>query len=237
VATIALLATLGLVYALQVTIGEWRGLLTPSGRSLIAFGALQRDLVLGYGQWYRVASATLLHGSPLHLFFNGLALYFGGLLLERWIGRAWLVAVFGLSALGGSAASLLLNPPRTVSVGASGAILGLFGAALAVTFRIPYGGARTWAQSAVVRVLLPSLIPLFAFGSGPRIDYAAHLGGAVVGLAIGLFLVGTWPPSEPHPRFRPLATALAVASALSLAAGLGMALLERPEIEALLRGG
>ncbi len=236
VVTYALLGVVAAVYLLEITLGRSQGLLTPTGATLVAFGALQRDLVLAEGQWYRMASAALLHGSPLHLFLNGFALYFGGALLERLIGRRWFLAVFGLSALGGSAASMLLNPPEVISVGASGAILGLFGAALAVSFRIPYGGARTWVQSAVVRVLIPSLLPLFVFQNGPRIDYGAHLGGAAVGLVVGLFLVASWPRSEPLPRHRGLATALAIASALVLAGGFAMAMVDRPAMEALLRG-
>jgi rhomboid protease GluP len=213
-----------------VTLGDWSAFLTPSGASLLALGGLRRDLVLEVGQWYRLASAAFLHASPVHLLFNGLALYFGGTLLERLVGRRWLLAVFGLSALGGSAASMLLNPPGTLSVGASGAILGLFGAALAVSFRIPYGSARAWAQSAVLRVLVPSLLPLFLFPQGPRIDFWAHLGGALVGLAVGLLLLARWPRDQPRPRLGGLATVLAAGCTLVLAGGLGAALAERPAI-------
>jgi rhomboid protease GluP len=228
IVTWTLLAALAVIFALQLLLGEWEGLLSPTVPSLIAFGALQRGLVLEAGQWYRLASAALLHANLFHIAMNGLALFFGGTLLERLIGRAWLLVVFGLSALGGSLMSMLLGSERMVSVGASGAILGLFGAALAVSFRIPHGAARTWAQSAVVRVLIPSLIPLFAFRGGGGIDYGAHLGGAVTGLLVGLFLLATWRRTDPEPRHRGLAVALAAVSALVLAAGFGKAQLERP---------
>ncbi len=230
VVTITILAVLVVVYVLELATDRWgRGGLTPSLPSLVAIGALQRDLALG-GQWYRMASATLLHGSPFHLLMNGIALYFGGVLLERLIGRAWFLTVFGLSALGGSALSLVANRPESFSVGASGAIMGVFGAALAVSYRMPYGGARTWVQSAVLRVLVPSLMPLFLFPGGPRIDFWAHLGGAITGLAVGLFLLRSWPRSEPHPHHRRLATALAGVSVVVLAAGLAMALALQPEM-------
>jgi rhomboid protease GluP len=227
--TYGLLALLAAVYLLQLTLGEWRGLLTPTGRSLLAMGALQRGLVVEAGQWYRVAAATLLHGSPVHLLLNGVALFLGGRLLEPMIGRGWFAAVYGLSALGGSLGSMLLNPAGTVSVGASGAIVGLFGAALAVSHRMPYGAARAWARTLVLQVLLPSVLPIL-LPTGSGIDFAGHLGGAVIGLLVGVFLVARWPRTEPHPRDRRLGAALAVGCGLVLGAGLARAIALEPAL-------
>src|SRR5208283_6230464 len=96
-----------------------------------------KSLVLEDGQWWRLFSAPLLHGGLLHIAFNGIALYFAGAVLENVIGRAWFAGVFAVSAVTGSAMSLLINPDSLISVGASGAIMGLFAAAFVVAYRYP----------------------------------------------------------------------------------------------------
>lgn len=223
--TYALLAALASVFLLQVTLGPGGGRLDFTASALRASGGLARDLVRE-GDWYRLASATLLHAGPVHLLMNAIALYFGGVLLEGLVGRAWLLTLYGLSALGGSVASLLLNPPAVVSVGASGAILGLFGAALAVSFRLPYGHGRTRMRVGAIQVLVPGIVPVFLARSG-GIDFGAHLGGAAVGFGLGALLVARWPRSDAQPPCRRLARMVAAACALVLAGGLALALARR----------
>jgi rhomboid protease GluP len=66
--------------------------------SLIAFGGASYDRVVGEGQYWRLFLAPLLHGSSAHVVGNCIALFFVGLRLERMIGRAWLTAIFAISA-------------------------------------------------------------------------------------------------------------------------------------------
>src|SRR5207237_4926866 len=125
------------------------------------------------------------------------------------VGRAWLFALFFIGTLGGSLMSLAINPADVVSVGASGAIMGLLAAALVLALRFPAGPQRTAIHMGLLRVFIPSLIPL-AVHSGERIDFAAHLGGDLVGWLIGAILLISWP----RPAARPLFDGAAVSVAL-----------------------
>ena len=95
------------------------------------------------------------------------------------------MTIFGLSIFGGGVASLLINAPNTVSVGASGAIMGMLAAAFLVTLRLPYGRERSSAQMPVIYWLIPALIPLGTRRHEGNVDFAAHFGGAIVGFALG----------------------------------------------------
>ncbi len=209
--TYGLLAALAAIFACEFAfgVGPGSGLLDPSVKTMAALGALDRELVLELGQWWRLFTAPLLHGGLLHIAFNGIALFFAGMVLENVIGRAWFAGVFAVSAVTGSAMSLLINADA-ISVGASGAIMGLFAAAFAVAFRYPVASPmRTFLISGSLRVLIPSMLPLFGGLAGEHIDYAAHLGGAIGGAAVGSLLVVLWNRDAVLPPLREAAWALA----------------------------
>jgi len=220
--TMALLAVLAVVFACEIAfgIGPWSGLLAPSLQTLVALGGLNRTLVLESGEWQRIFSAALLHADVVHLALNGLCLYLAGAALESFVGRRWFFALFVVGAVSGSLLALALNPPSVVSVGASGAIMGLLAAAFVSSFRYPSGALRTQIQMMTLQVLVPSLIPIAVVRTGAHVDYAGHLGGALSGLALGLALLKTWRADSPRPGFLPLAAALSVAGALAFAASL-----------------
>jgi rhomboid protease GluP len=217
--TLAILGVLGLIFGGQMLYDPSHGSLSPP--ALVAFGGLARPLVFGPGghEWWRVFTCALLHGSVLHIVFNGVALFLAGAFLERLVGRAWLLALFVLGALGGSFVSMAVNPPEIVSVGASGAIMGLLAAGLTSSFRLPRGPARTQVQFTLARILVPSLLPLATAG-GEHVDIGAHLGGTIVGAVMGFVLYKTWPASDPRPRFASVARAIAGAGLCAFAAGL-----------------
>jgi rhomboid protease GluP len=173
--------------------------------------------VVQAGEWYRLFSAPLLHGDIFHLALNCVALYLAGSILEGLVGRAWFATIFVAGALGGSLLSLALNADTLLSVGASGAVMGLFAAMLAASFRFPSGAERTGLQMAAIYVLLPSLLPLASVFKGQRVDYAAHFGGAIAGAALAFVLLRIWPHDEPHPRSRGVAAAVALAGLVAFA--------------------
>jgi rhomboid protease GluP len=185
-------------------------------------GALYRPLLSDPAEWYRLVSAGLLHGGPLHLALNLVALVMGGRFLEPLVGRAWFLVLFTVSLVCGSLASLLLNGAAAVSVGASGAIMGLLAAAFALTFRLPHGAARTHAQVGLVYWLVPALVPLVRVG-GHKVDVGAHLGGALAGFALGALVVGRWRRDASLPPGRIVSRVLSAACALVLLAGAGLA--------------
>jgi rhomboid protease GluP len=188
--------------------------------SLIAFGAVSYDLVVGSGEWWRVGLAPLLHASASHLFGNSFALLFVGVRLEPMIGRGWFSMIFVASALGGVTGSLFGNAPDVPSVGASGAITGLIGALFVVSF---HHSAEPDEQRAMrrtsMRFGIPALLPL-ALGTSGGVDYFAHAGGAIAGGAVGLALCAHWSVDRLRPNFaRPAAIAALISLAVSIVSG------------------
>jgi membrane associated rhomboid family serine protease len=181
-----------------------------SVRSLIAFGATSRDLVIGSGQWWRIALAPLLHASMSHVVGNGIALAFVGIRLEPMIGRGWFLLIFVVSALGGVTGSLYGNPPGICSVGASGAITGLIGALFVMSFN-PYADVdqqRAMRRTAL-RFGVPALAPL-AWGASGGVDYFGHAGGALAGAAMGAVICVMWSADNIRPNHARLAGILAL---------------------------
>jgi rhomboid protease GluP len=233
--TIGILAVLVLAFAAELAYGvkPWKELLEPDILTLIASGGLARKLVDANHEYYRFLTAAFLHGGLVHLLLNGVALTLAGWVLEPLLGRVWMFALFILGALGGSALSYLLNPESVVSVGASGAIMGLLAAAFVSSFRLPEGGERLASQMMLLRVLIPSLIPIWDHGEGGgAIDYAGHLGGAVVGAGMGVFLLRTWPREVPHPRFRGVAAVIAGIGVAATVVSVGFVVRARGDYQA-----
>jgi len=124
------------------------------------------------GEYYRLLTAAFLHASILHIALNMYALYLFGPPLEAALGRVRFVAVYLISAVGGTAFSYAFNDPRQASLGASGAVFGLLGAFFFVNRRL---GRETGG-------LLVLLVINFAFGLfAANIDWRAHLGGMIAG--------------------------------------------------------
>ena len=131
------------------------------------------------GQWYRLITAAFLHASPSHLVFNMLTLAIVGSPIEAELGRARFVALYLVSALGGSVASYLLSNPGQIGVGASGAIFGLLGAYFAIARR------QRWDTSAILALIVVNLVIGFA---STTIDWRAHIGGLVTGTVVGFVM-------------------------------------------------
>jgi hypothetical protein len=131
-------------------------------------------------------------------------------MLERLIGHARFAAIFAFSALSGSVLGLLVNPPNVVGIGASGGIVGLLAAVFVVSFRVATESARKkikWrAFCTLVFVFLPA-----SSASGIRIDYAAHLGGLIGGVAITSMMLRSWPQDRTNRRTAYPMAALAAA--------------------------
>jgi rhomboid protease GluP len=218
IVTAAILAVLVAIFAAEIVFGIGPSkALQPTIATLLAFGGLSRDLVLQSGEWYRLLSAPFLHLDPGHLAMNSIGLLLAGSRLESLIGRAWFAAIYVVGGLGGSLLSLAFNPASIVSVGASGAIMGLFAAMLVTSRHFPPGAVRSRLQANAFYVLIPSLLPLANMLQGHRIDLAAHLGGAMSGAIVGVVMTGVWSTTEPWPRYRNIATAIAVTGVVALA--------------------
>ena len=140
------------------------------------------------GEYWRLLTVTLVHGGLLHLGLNMYALWIVGPLAEALYGRAVYLAMYLIAGLGGSIASYLFFP--NPSVGASGAIFGLFGLVFAATyFHKPLLRAQARAITSQIGILIVlNLVIGFGIGSVAAIDNAAHVGGLLVGGWLGFLI-------------------------------------------------
>ena len=216
--TFALLGALIAAFVMEqkYAIGPHGPLMGPSLATLQAMGALKGEAVRNHGEWYRLFTATMLHANLTHLIGNCVALFMAGYVLENLVGRAWLFALFVLGGLGGSVLSLVMMPPTLPSVGASGAILALFAAGLIVSFRMAPGPTRWLVQANYIGTVITSVVPLAATAGAETVNYAAHIGGALVGAAVGVLLLCSWPRANRLPRFNVVAQGIAAMGVLLL---------------------
>lgn len=156
------------VYLLQLAQGAP---VSANAGSIFVDGALYGPAVAD-GDWWRLITAAFLHYGPIHLAMNMLALWLFGPALESALGASRFVLLYLAAGLAGSAGVLLLSP-EAVTVGASGAIYGLFGAILVLERQGTYvfGGS-----------VIPLLVINFAFTLFiPGISIGGHFGGFVGG--------------------------------------------------------
>ncbi len=164
-----------------------RSLGNPSIQVLLALGANNGERVAFHHEAWRLFSCMFLHGGVLHLLMNVWCLLAVGPIVERFFGRFAFAALYLLAGLGGSIASLWYHPVIT-SVGASGAVFGLFGGLLGFLAvrrkEVPASVLRPMGS----RVLVLIGISIFLGMIRPGIDNAAHLGGLATGFLAGLLL-------------------------------------------------
>jgi rhomboid protease GluP len=196
--TIGLLVLIGIIFVAQLTGAK----LPNSGPGdlavpdLVAFGALNRDLVLICGDWWRLVTAPLLHAGVMHVALNGVALFFAGRFIEQRLGGVVLAGLLAIGALAGTLMSMGLSDAATVSVGASGGIMALIAACVLLCYTLPKAADTIGGRSLFLRILVPSLIP-----ASSGIDYAGHFGGAVAGGCVAAALV-MWSGVDRHASVR-----------------------------------
>ena len=159
----------------------------PTAQELYPWGASFGPGVIVDGEVWRLLSCMFLHFGFMHLAFNMWCLVKAGPLAERLFGHLGFAALYLLSGLGGSLASLWYHP-MVVSAGASGAIFGVFGALLGcsvVQSHVLSASAWKPLRASVLTFIAYNI----AFGlMSTGIDNAAHVGGLLTGLACGLVL-------------------------------------------------
>jgi membrane associated rhomboid family serine protease len=138
------------------------------------------------GEWWRLGTAAFLHLGLLHILFNMYALWLFGPIIEQMYGHVEFAVIYLLCALGGNVLTVLAAPD-VPAVGASGAIFGLFGLAFIVSRRRHLLlGPEARAMLSRVGTLL--VLNLFITFTVPFISWTGHVGGLLVGAAIGLVL-------------------------------------------------
>ncbi len=156
------------------------GGLSPGNSSVVFDFALFGPSV-AEGEWYRLLTSGFLHASIIHIGFNMFALFFLGRILEPGIGTPRFVALYFASLFAGSFGALLLDP-NALTIGASGAVFGIFGA----TFVIARSRGVDALASSIGIILVLNLA--ITFGR-PEISIGGHLGGLAAGLLCALVIV------------------------------------------------
>ncbi|MFN2450498.1 MAG: rhomboid family intramembrane serine protease, partial [Candidatus Baltobacteraceae bacterium] len=138
-------------------------------------------------QYYRLLTSAFLHGSITHLGMNMLSLYWLGRFIEMVLGGWKMAAVYFVSLFAASVAVVLFSAPYVATLGASGAIFGLFGALFAIGLKLGDRGADLVRSN--IGILVLNLIFSFTF---PGISWQAHVGGLIAGFIVTYALF--WPP-------------------------------------------
>ena len=156
------------------------GMVSTDLDNLLFENLAQANWLVAAGEWWRIFSAALLHGSLMHIGFNMYALYLFGPRMEQQVGSSSFAALYVAAAGTGGLVSYLFGSIDQISIGASGAIFGLFGAWIFVAWKMRKtpGGRSMFTQLFVLLAInvVISLTPVF--------DGLAHLGGFVAGLGI-----------------------------------------------------
>lgn len=162
----------------------------------------------GPDQWYRLITSAFLHQQYWHIGFNMLSLWWIGAPLERMLGRTRYIGLYVVSALGGSAAVLLLAP-SVLTLGASGAVFGLFGATAVYMRRMRY-------DMRPIMILL-ALNIVFSF-TWADVSWQGHMGGLIAGTVIAIGMA--YAPRERRDlvQWGTMAAVLVVSLALSVIA-------------------
>ncbi|TSD66826.1 rhomboid family intramembrane serine protease [Inquilinus sp. KBS0705] len=187
-----------LVFALMIITGT--NILLPDNESLLNWGANFRPITLE-GQWWRLITSCFLHAGALHLVFNMYALLYIGLLLEPHLGKLRFLSAYLLTGIIASVTSLAWHD-LTISVGASGAIFGMYGVFLALL-------STNIIEKATRKALLTSIGVFVVFnlmnGLKEGIDNSAHIGGLLSGLIIGfVFIPGLKKPDSKEFKIWPI---------------------------------
>jgi len=174
--TIILLISMAAVFVVQ--------LLTDINNSALTAGLYKPEVIYGNEYW-RLLTGAALHGSLLHIFMNGYALYNFGRLMELLANRAHLAIVFLLSAIGGGILSTVLSP-EGLSVGASGGIVGLIGYLVIYAFRRRQFISAEFRKSLLINI---GFILIFGLVLYKVIDNYGHIGGLLTGIIYGVFQI------------------------------------------------
>ena len=169
------------VFILMVLFGV--NVFSPSVDALVQWGGNIRYLTIN-GQLWRLFTSVFLHGGILHLAFNMYALLYVGSILEKVIGKNQFIFAYLISGIAASVSSLVINE-NIVSVGASGAIFGLFGVLLPLlsskAFNFTNISVKKMLLNSFLFVLYNIMVGFYESG----IDNAAHIGGFITGVIIG----------------------------------------------------
>lgn len=158
--------------------------------NLVRFGALKPILVFERNEYYRIVIAMFLHGGFIHLLSNSFVLYYIGAYMERLVGPKKYLLIYMISGIISSLFVLFFAEELSVTIGASGAIFGVMGGLLALTFLrkewFSDHATRTIRQLIIINVVITFLLP--------TISIPGHMGGLIAGILLGYLIA----PKSPY---------------------------------------
>lgn len=161
-----------LAYLLQGLPGIVQSIGNPFTQRFVMY-----NYAVAHGEWWRLLTGAFLHNGLLHIALNMIVLAVLGPPLEQLLGWRRFLALYLLSAVGGSVAVFALQSAGQAALGASGAIYGLFGAYYLIARRM-----RLDTSSIVATIGINLVLSVVI----PGISLVGHLGGLVTGAIIGL---------------------------------------------------
>ena len=168
-----------LIYLIMVFAGL--GFISFSGEDLLNWGGNFRPSTI-HGEWWRLLTNIFLHGGLMHILSNMVGLLFVGIFIEPILGRTKYLTLYLVTGILASCASIWWHE-ATVSIGASGAIFGLYGLFLGflLTKVFPPDFSKSFLTTTLIFVGYNLLMGLTG-----GIDNSAHIGGLLSGFVIGL---------------------------------------------------
>ena len=159
---------------------------TSTDAFVLARAGANLRVAVASGEWWRLISCTFLHAGALHIAVNMFSLFSLGRVVEQIVGSLRFGAIYALAAVGGSLASYWFS--AGLSVGASGAVFGILGAAIVEVALRRSKGRSAWRSSLLSSLIFIAAVNLAIGYTQPIIDQSAHVGGFLAG-AIATFLV------------------------------------------------
>jgi membrane associated rhomboid family serine protease len=180
VITRALIGVNALAFLWEIAVAG-PGMLTGGGdiERVLIKGALIPVLVLRNGQWWRIITGAFLHGGLIHIAVNMLSLWFLGRFIEFALGSWRMLVVYMVSLIASGLGVVYFSNPMVPTVGASGAIFGLFGALFAIGLKLGKPGMQL--VRANIGILVLNLIITFTV---PAISWQAHVAGLLAGFVL-----------------------------------------------------
>jgi rhomboid protease GluP len=151
---------------------------------LLSWGANFKSLIIN-GEWWRLLTSIFLHGGLMHLFLNMYVLYFVGIFLEPRLSKTKYAVIYLVTGVLASI-TILWRHDGTLSVGASGAIFGLYGVILALLLTkkvILKDFSKPFLRSTLLYI---TICLLLQFIGG---DNFVHIAGLISGFIIGLVFI------------------------------------------------
>jgi len=166
----------------------------PTSQEIVNWGANWAPLTLTT-QWWRLLTCVFVHIGIIHIAFNMWCLWDLGALAESLYGHATFAAVYLITGVTSSLASVVWHP-RTPSAGASGAIFGIAGALIASFYLGEFSLPRAAVKGTLRSVVTFAGYNLVFGAMMGRTDNAAHVGGLVSGLILGALIARVAPDPE-----------------------------------------